>query len=435
MRKAMCVPGALLLGLALWVRGAAALDLETVLRQVAADNPQIAAGRDMVAAARARVAPAGAWSSPMVELGVVNVPPSLRSDVEPMTMKMVGVSQRVPLFGGNRLARGSAIAASRARGAAVEATRQQMMGMAWESYGAAFYAAGMARQAEAHIGAMDRLVQAARARYQSGRGRLEEVLRAEAERARVLSDAVGFRARERSARAQLDALRGVMASGDPEALVPPPEPPVPASAEAWLAALDTSHPRLRELEAEAGRYRLGARAARRSLWPDLELRGSYGFRDPVVAPHGTTPQDDLFSATVGFMVPIFAGSRELSEAAEMDAMARASESERRAAELDLRRDIASAWIEAEAAERIVHLLADTVVTTQRRAVEASWAAYSAAATDLSAVFEANHALYSEELALLGARVDKVRAQARFVSLTGRGDLVGLPLPARLGGEP
>jgi outer membrane protein TolC len=434
MTKAMRVPGALLVGLALWARGAAALDLATALQEVAASNPEIAASNAMAAAGRERIRPAGAWVSPMVEAGVVNVPQTGRFDTDPMTMKMVGVSQRVPVFGSNGLARRSAIAAADATTAAAEMKRYEVLGMAWENYADAFFAAEMAREAAAHQGAVDRLAQSARARYASGAGRLEDVLGAEAEKARLFVDLAGFRAEERSARARLDALRGVNPRDAGETLAPPPESPAPAAVDAWLAAIVPAHPRLRESAAQTGRYRFAAQAARRAVWPDLELRGSYGRRETLTEGHEIGPQDDMFSASVGFMVPIFAGSRERSEAAEMDAMARASEAESRGVELDLRRDVTIAWAAAEAADRTIHLLADTVVATQRRAVEVSWTSYRSGAIDLWQVFDANHALYSEALALLRARNDLARAQARFLSLTGRGDLVGVALPTRKGSE-
>jgi hypothetical protein len=44
------------------------------------------------------------------------------------------------------------------------------------------------------------------------------------------------------------------------------------------------------------------------------------------------------------------------------------------------------------------------------------------------VFESTHSLYSEEIALIRARQDLGRAEARLVSLTGRADLLGVELP-------
>jgi outer membrane protein TolC len=76
----------------------------------------------------------------------------------------------------------------------------------------------------------------------------------------------------------------------------------------------------------------------------------------------------------------------------------------------------------------VHLLADTVLTIQRRAVEASWVSYRAGSTDLWRVFESVHALYAQEIDLLRARQELADTQARMLALTGRGDLLGIELP-------
>lgn len=136
----------------------------------------------------------------------------------------------------------------------------------------------------------------------------------------------------------------------------------------------------------------------------------------------------MWSATVGFEVPIFAGQRQLAEGAELDAMARAAESDRRAAELDLRQRVVAAHAAAEAARRTAQLLADTVVTTERRALNASWSAYRVGATDLWRVLEATHSLYDGEIALARARQELARGAGRLLALTGRGDLLGVALP-------
>jgi cobalt-zinc-cadmium efflux system outer membrane protein len=408
----------------------AALDLETALRQVAAANPTLAAREAMTEAARRRVGPAGAWPSPMVELGVVNVPTTGRFDEDPMTMKMIGLSQRVPLFGGNRLARGAARAEVSSESAAADLTAFEIWGMTWRAYADAYYTGELGRLAAAHGTVMEHMVLSARARYESGNGRLEDILRAQAEQARTLADLASFRGEERGARARLDALRGVMAGASADSLAAPPDVAIPSTPDVWLATVVPSHPRLREQQAKVDTYRLSARAARRMTWPDLELRGSYGWRQTLAgsAHGGPLEQDNMFSATAGFMLPIFAGSRERSEAAGMDAMARASEAERTAAELDLRAQVAAIHATATAARRMVGLLADTVVTTLRRAADASWVSYRAGTSDLWRVFESTHALYSEEIALLRARQELARAGAQILALTGRGDLLGIALP-------
>jgi len=424
-RSALLSAVALALGLGGASRLALALDLPAVLREVRDANPTLAARRQMAEAARYRIGPAGAWQSPMLELGPVNVPTSGSFNAEPMTMKMIGVTQRVPLFGANRLSAQSARAAASAETSAVSMTRYDLFGMAVEAYADAYFAAALRGHAEGHIGAMARLVESARARYAAGTGRLDDVLRAQAEQARTLTDLEAFRGEERGAYARLDALRGVDPGLAPDTLAVVALKPVPADPSAWLAAVTDTLPRLSELKAQTAHYDFAARAARRMVWPDLELKYSYGFREELA---GGIPQDNMWSASVGFMVPIFAGQREFSEGAEMDAMARASAAERRAAELDLRQRVAETYAVAVAAQRTVRLYADTVVTVEERAVDASWVSYSTGSTDLWRVLEATHALYTEVIALARARQDLMHAQARMLSLTGRADLLGIALP-------
>jgi outer membrane protein TolC len=410
-----------------------ALDLDGALAQVAAANPTLASRRAMAEAARRRVAPAGAWESPMVMLGVENVPVGRGFDWDPMTMKMVGVTQRVPLSGANRLARRSAVEAARGEAAAVDMALAEILGEAWQSYADAYYAGELMAHAEAHLGVMERLVGSARARYDAGRGRLDDLLRAESERARIHADAVTFQAERDAARMRLDALRGVSVFSAPEPLDPPRSVNV-ASDTAWSGVL-AGHPRLREADARVARYRYAGRAARRTIWPDLEVEWSYGIREDLKTTstaHGgtTTPvQDNLWSTSVGFTVPIFAGARELSEGKEMDAMVVAAEAERRAAELELRAQLAAGRIAEAAARRTVTLLADTVVATQQRAVDASWSAYTAGTADLWRTLEASHTLYSEQIALARARQQLAHAQARLLMVMGQPRRLGISIPS------
>lgn len=401
-----------------------AADLETVFREVAATNPTLAARRATSEAKRREIGPAGAWSSPMVELGVVNVPTSGGFDRDPMTMKEIEVTQRVPLFGSLGLARGSATAAAVGADANAQTALLELLSMSWEAYADAYYANRLAASAAGHQGEIDRLVRAARARYESGSGRLDDVLRAQAEQAQAMAEIASFQAEAYAARVRLDALRGRPPGGAPDTLAPPPFSVVPEEPTTWLAAITDAHPRLLELSAEAERYRFGASASRRSQWPDLELAASYGWREPIAG----VPQDDMWSASVAFELPIFAGQRQRAVGAEMDAMARASESELQAATLDLTQEIRGLHARARASQRRITLLADTVVAASRQAVEATWSAYSAGGSDLWRVLESTHDLYVEEVALVRARQELAHTRARVLAVTGRGDVVGVSLP-------
>ena len=75
------------------------LRLGQVIQDVLKNNNRVAAARYMEQAAKAKVGPAGAWDDPMLMLGVANLPTSLDFKMDPMTMKMVGLSQNIPYAG------------------------------------------------------------------------------------------------------------------------------------------------------------------------------------------------------------------------------------------------------------------------------------------------------------------------------------------------
>jgi outer membrane protein TolC len=170
---------------------------------------------------------------------------------------------------------------------------------------------------------------------------------------------------------------------------------------------------------------------RRMGWPELRVHAEYGFRDELVGPaggHGALPNDDMWSAGVGIMLPIGNGGRQGAEAAEMVSMADAAAAERRAETLRLGAEVEALRARAQAARRVTTLLADTVLVAQRRALAAAWSGYEAGSTDLSGVLAAAHASYAEELDLTHARQELAETLAMLLTATARPELFGLHIP-------
>ena len=402
-----------------------ALDLETALARAVASHPTLESHRQSVEAARHAISGAGAWRSPMLEGGVVNLPTSGGFDQDPMTMKMIGLTQTIPLFGANGLERGAARESWAAEVASADRARYQVMGAVWERYADALFERDRVREAESHQGVMQRMVDAARVRYASGRGRLDDVLRAEAEQARARADLASYRAATMAAHARLSEALGGAAIDDTTTLQPMPRSAVGDRPEPWLAEVSDAHPEVREAAARADASRLAAQAARRERWPDLELHGEYGFRERLA---DGTAQDDMVSVTASVMLPLFTASNQGATAARMEAMARGAEADRRGAEQSLAAEVRAAWAAAAASERGVTLFSDSVLVAQRKAVDASWVSYGSGAGDLWRVLEASHAYYQAALDLADAKRGLAHEQARLIMLTGRADRLGVTPP-------
>lgn len=82
--------------------------LTDLLARAVSVSPRLRAARASVDASRARVSPAGTRPDPMLMAGVQNLPVREPGFGDEMTMKMVGVSQIIPLWGKLRLARTAA---------------------------------------------------------------------------------------------------------------------------------------------------------------------------------------------------------------------------------------------------------------------------------------------------------------------------------------
>ncbi|TXI17457.1 MAG: TolC family protein, partial [Nitrosomonas sp.] len=74
--------------------------LASLIAEALHNNPEIQAAQQEREAARQRIAPAQALDDPMLEAGVINAPlASSPFNREDMTMKMIGLSQRLPFPG------------------------------------------------------------------------------------------------------------------------------------------------------------------------------------------------------------------------------------------------------------------------------------------------------------------------------------------------
>lgn len=391
---------------------AAAFDFDAAMR-AAESHPMVRERAAMAVAARQRVGMAGAWPEPMAEAGLINVPVTGQLDMDPMTMRMLGLRQRVPLSDARGLARAAAREEYASSEAGHEVARLDVLAGTWEAYADAYFADSRAAHTREHVRDMEQLIDAAQARYRAGRSRMDDVLRAQAERARTLADVARDDAEAASARARLESFTGVALAPD-DTLAPPPAPRRGWTAAEWPASAWTQHPSLLGYDADARAADAGAKSAARMAWPDLELGASYGKRGRLA--DGTTA-DDMFSATVGVMLPLYPGGRGGPEAGERRAMADAARASRANAERELKSRFLGALARGGAAARAERLYRDTIVVAQRKVIDVAWSSYVAGTGDLSGVLGAHHELYAAEVAWLQARQDVARAQAQLFAVT------------------
>ncbi|MDH4189695.1 MAG: TolC family protein [Betaproteobacteria bacterium] len=382
-----------------------------------ANNPEIRAARAEREAARQRVYAAGALDDPMVETGVVNMPATSRSlTQEDMTMKMIGLSQRLPFPGKRDLRRELAARDADASAQGYRETVNRVLRELRIAVTEVQATADAERIALASRDTLQRLLRVAEARYAVGQGSQADVLRAQTQVTKM-SDELARLARER-ANAQNELSR-LLARHD----APAPALDLPAPAEdlrldppRLLEEALRQRPQLLALRAMADKGARGIDLARKDGWPDFDLRLSYGQRSP--APDGMR-RENVVSFTVAFNLPVWRGSK----------------TEPRIAEAHASRDQAVAMLDAQQQElgmRLHHqvLAAEQELASLRRyereilpqarlTVDAAASAYRVGRVDFLTLLDNQMAVLNYETARVRALASHRKALAEIDFLTGR----------------
>lgn len=402
----------------------AAASLDALVAQAREKSPALAAARAEVAAARERVAPAGALPDPMLSLSYENDGTSISLGVEPMTRLSLMAEQSIPWPGklGLRVkvaeAEAGVVEARLARiGLSIEAAVRRAAARLLE---AREVRAVTREQAET----WKRIEAVARNRYAAGLGVQQDVLRAGAERTRLLQQARRDESAERTAVAELRRLL-LYGPDEPVALAGSlaDTPPVAPEATAERARAEEESPELALVRRVAARETLAIDAARRDRSPDLVASAGYSNR-------GSLPL--MWSVGLGVSVPLFSSRKQepkIREAEARLAAAKAAESDVRS-RLLARTEDRLALLEQLAEE--ARLDRESLLVQDRLSVEAALASYTTGSAPFVTVLEAIGTEYSDRRAALARLAGFRTAQADLLELSLDGPAAMSPSAAPSG---
>jgi len=306
------------------------LRLQDVITSVLQHNNRAGAARFMEKAAESEIGPASAWDDPMLMVGFQNLPTSFKFDEDPMTMKMVGLSQRIP-YAGEKGLQGKA---SRAN---ADAAREETKGTVLELVTAAklayfnlYYQRQNLEFVSAQRDIQEDILASVTARLRIDQANQADVAAAQADLWRLQADILAFEQDVEAAGNELLALMGLEPGIKLPALADPNFDALDQPFESWLDKAE-AYPPLQRLKFQGDNYRYAAAAARRMRWPMLEFEGSYGFREDIPPnPESMAPAmkaDNMVSFQVNLSLPIFSGRQQGNMARSMEAMGKSNDAE------------------------------------------------------------------------------------------------------------
>lgn len=381
------------------------------------NSPEIQAAQREREAARLRISPAQALDDPMLEAGVINLPTnSLRFDRDDMTMKMIGLSQRLPYPGKRGLREDVATREAESIGYGFQETVNRVVRdvkIAYFDLGLTFE---MTRLVEKNRLILDQFLRIAEGRYSVGQGSQADVLKAQTQLSKMLDELLKL-ARERPMiEAELNRALGRNANVTAPLAEPPQLHETSLNLESLHAAALTQRPQLLALQSMVARNEKSLDLARKDYYPDFDVRLQYGQRDNM--PDGTR-RSDMVSMIVAINLPVWRESKLTPRVAESMAMRDQAlamyQAQRNEVAAKLRQQAAA----AEQNLKSARLYQTAILPQARLTVESTLAAYKVGRVDFLSLLDSQMTVFNYEISLVTAMANYNKALAEIDLLTGK----------------
>lgn len=390
--------------------------LQELVAEASRNNPEIRAASHERLAARHRVSPAGALDDPMLEAGVLNVPlPDLRLNREEMTMKMLGLSQRLPFPGKRGLRRDIAAQNAESVAYAYEETVNRVARDVRVAYFELAFIVESARLVEKNKQVLEQFLKISESRYAVGQANQADVIKAQTQLSRMADELIKLGRERRVMEAELTLALG----RESEAGAPVPAAlrlrEAPLQLEALREKALTQRPQLLGLQSMVDRSAAAVDLARKDYYPDFDVKLSYGQRDR--APDGMR-RDDMLSLTVAINLPIWRGTKRDPQVAEAIAMQYQAMDMLQAQRNELSSKVRQQVANAEQSLKSARLYDTGILPLARLAVESSLAAYRVNRVDFLTLLDNQMTVLNYEISYASALSSYHKALAEIDLLTG-----------------
>ena len=425
----LCLTGTLSLSAPLRAQNSGNLppDLQILINEALKANAEVKQMASLANAAKETIKPAGALEDPMVGFGMTNIPTDTwRLNQDPMTQKMLELSQKFPFPGKRRLR--SEVAGEQAKSEELtyrdkaNEIRAKVVMDYWSL--ALAYAGFDILQKNKQF--WEQVVQVTETRYKVGQAMQADVLQAQVELGNYLDRLYQWKQRQESVLADMNALR----SQPPQAPVGRPQPLKPRPFNLKLddlLAQAEARPQLQALKALVSKQEKAVQLAKKESFPDVTVILGYAFRE-TLGPPVNMKQADMFSGGFQFNLPVWQGSKIKPRIRE--------ELERQSAAKDA---VQSTWNQLGAVikDRYAKLMRlaqqitlynQGIVPQARQAAEASLASYQVGSLGFQQLYQNQINAYNAELTLQEYLKDFEENWAELEWL------VGAELPRSAGGK-
>lgn len=398
--------------------------LTSLVAEALQNNPEIQAAQHERDAASQRIGPAEALDDPVLEAGIVNAPlASSPINREDMTMKMIGLSQRLPFPGKRGLRKDVAAQDAQSVGYGYQETVNRVV----RDIKAAYFDLGLilerTRLVEKNKLILEDLLHIAEKHYGVGLGSQADALRAQTQVSRMVDELLKL-ARDRPT-IEAELIRSL--GRNPAVAAPNPGPPrlreETLNLESLRETAMTQRPQLLALQSIVARNEKAVDLARRNYYPDFDVRLAYGQRDNML---DNTRRPDMVTVTVAVNLPVWRENKIAPRVAEALALRDRSASMHQAQRNEVAANLRQQTALAEQNLQSVRLYQTAILPQARLTVESALAAYRVNRVDFLTLLDSQMTVFNYEISLATAMASYNKALAEIDLLIGKSPISPTP---------
>jgi outer membrane protein TolC len=333
-----------------------------------------------------------------------------------MTMKMLGLSQKIPFPGKLDLRQEVAAKDSEAIAHAYRETVNRVARDVKAAYFELALAAESARLVEKNRQALEQFLKISESRYSVGQGSQADVLKAQTQLSRMNDELIKLGRERQTIAAELTRVLG--RPFDAAAPVPTPlqAGDAPLQFESLMETASRQRPQLLALKSLVDRSAKSIELARKDYYPDFDVKFSYGQRDRTL---DGMRRDDLVGITVAINLPVRQETKRDPRVAEAIAMRDQALDVYQAQSNELASKLRQQLATAEQSLASARLYETRVLPQARLAVESSLAAYRVNRVDFLTLLDNQMTVLNFEVSHAAALSSYNKALAEIDLLIGK----------------
>ncbi len=416
------------------------LDLNQIIEEALNNNPGLKAAQALAEAFEERPSQAASLADPRISLGIANL---ATDDFDfnsiDMTMKVIEISQEVPLPGILSLKKEAAVHEAHAMGKKAKENEFTLIKQVKKAYYDLYYINNAIAVTDDNKQLLDNFLGITETRYSVGKGIQQDVLKAQVELSKVIEKLIDFEQKRASAKAELRALLNrppATALSDPPVIE---KTTLTHTIEDLQEMALACNPMLKDLQSVLKSRESEYRLAKKEYFPSLMFTAAYGQREDakrssamtatgttmggesveVTLPAENRDRSDTFSFMVGFTIPLWFRSKQDHRVKETLALISETQAHHDAKKNELYFSINDIWERERRGSKLIDLYHNEIIPQAQASLDSAMAGYKVGDVDFITLLNSQITLFDYQLSYYAVLADHEKDLAELEAVVGK----------------